>query len=155
MGAALPAPHLDSPGRPSSDQCAPLLLLSSVPAQIWCWQLAVARCHVVGLVTGRGRRVLHDHQADGGLAGLRRHVVGRVLLGGVFAPAVVQDAGDEEDEEEDDVAGHQDDEVQGDGVDLQVELHETHGGRFISRQLTENAKISKEDGGKEQMTAMK
>lgn len=115
----------------------------------------MARCHVVGLVTGRGRRVLHDHQADGWLAGLRRHIVGRVLLGGVFAPAVVEDAGDEEDEEEDDVTGHQDDEVQGDGVDLQVELHETHGSRFISRQLKENVEIRKEDGEKEQMTAMK
>lgn len=86
---------------------------------------------------------------------MRWHVVGRVLLGGVFAPAVVQDAGDEEDEEEDDVTGHQDDEVQGDGVDLQVELHETHGGRFISRQLKENVEIRKEDGEKEQMTTMK
>lgn len=106
----------------------------------------MARRHVVGLVPGGGRRVLHDHQADGRLAGLRRHVVGGILLGGVLSPAVVQDAGDEEDEEEDDVAGHQDDEVQGDGVDLQVELHETHGGRFISRQLQENAEIRKEDG---------
>lgn len=49
----------------SSDQCAPLLPLYSVSAQLRCWQLAVARCHVVGLITGRGRRVLHDHQADG------------------------------------------------------------------------------------------
>lgn len=115
----------------------------------------MARRHVVGLISGRGRRVLHDHQADGRLAGLRRHVVGGVLLGGVFAPAVVQDAGDEEDEEEDDVTGHQDDEVQGDGVDLQVKLHETHGGRFISRQLEENAEIRKKEGAKEQLTAMK
>lgn len=82
---------------------------------------------VVGLVARRGGRVLHDHQAYGRLAGWRRRVVGGVLLGGVFAPAVVQDAGDEEDQEQDDIAGDQDYEVQGDGVNLQVEFHETHG----------------------------
>jgi len=86
----------------------------------------VAR-RVVGLVAGRGRRVLHDHQAYGRLAGRRRRVVGGVLLRGVFASAVVQDAGDEEDQEQDDIAGDQDDEVEGDGVNLQVEFHETHG----------------------------
>lgn len=81
------------------------------------------------LTARRGRRVLHDHQAYGRLAGWRRGHRGRggILLGGVLPLAVVQDAGDEEDKEEDGVAGHQDDEVQGHGVNLQVEFHETHG----------------------------
>lgn len=114
------------PSSSSSDQSTPLLPLSSVPAQVWRRQLAAAR-RVVGLVAGGGGRVLHDHQAYGRLAGRRRRVVGGVLLGGVFAPAVVQDAGDEEDQEQDDIAGDQDDEVQGDGVNLQVKFHETHG----------------------------
>lgn len=82
---------------------------------------------VVGLVPGGGGRVLHDHQAYGRLAGRRWRVVRGVLLGGVFATAVVQDAGDEEDEQQDNIAGDQDDEVQGDGVNLQVEFHKTHG----------------------------
>lgn len=82
---------------------------------------------VVGLVAGRGGRVLHDHQAYGRLAGRRRRAVRGVLLGGVFATAVVQDTGDEEHEEQDDIAGNQDDEVQGDGVNLQVEFHKSHG----------------------------
>lgn len=120
------------PSSSSSDQSTPLLPLSfplplsSVPAQVWRRQLAVAR-RVVGLVAGGGGRVLHDHQANGRLAGWRRRVVGGVLFGGVFPPAVVQDAGDEEDQEQDDIAGDQDDEVQGDGVNLQVKFHETHG----------------------------
>lgn len=82
---------------------------------------------VVGLAAARGRRILHDDKAYGRLALRCRRAVGGVLLGGVFATAVVQDAGDEEDEEEDDIARHQDDEVEGDGVNLQVELHKTHG----------------------------
>lgn len=69
---------------------------------------------------------MHDHQAYGRLAGCRWRVVWGVLLGGVFAPAVIQDAGDEENQEQDDIAGHQDDEVEGDGVNLQVEFHKTH-----------------------------
>lgn len=81
---------------------------------------------VVGLIAGGGRRVLHDHQAYGRLARWRRCVVWGVLLGGVFAPAVIQDAGDEENQEQDDIAGHQDDEVEGDGVNLQIEFHKTH-----------------------------
>lgn len=117
----------------SSDQSTPLLPfplplplpLPSVPAQVWRRQLAVAR-RVVGLIAGGGGRVLHDHQAYGRLAGWRRRVVWGVLLGGVFAPAVIQDAGDEENQEQDDIAGHQDDEVEGDGVNLQVEFHKTH-----------------------------
>lgn len=112
----------------SLNQSASLLPfpLPSVAAQVRRRRLAVAR-GVVGLVAGGGGRVLHDHQAYGRLAGRRRCVVRGVLLGGVLASAVVQYAGDEKDQQQDDIAGDQDDEVEGDGVNLQVELHKTHG----------------------------
>lgn len=112
----------------SLNQSASLLPfpLPSVAAQVRRRRLAVAR-RVVGLVAGGGGRVLHDHQAYGRLAGRRRGVVRGVLLGGVLASAVVQYAGDEKDQQQDDIAGDQDDEVEGDGVNLQVELHKTHG----------------------------
>lgn len=101
------------------------LPLPSIAAQVRRRRLAVAR-RVVGLIAGGGGRVLHDHQAYGRLAGRRRCVVRGVLLGGVLASAVVQYAGDEKDQQQDDIAGYQDDEVEGDGVNLQVELHKTH-----------------------------
>ena len=47
--------------------------------------------------------LLHHHQADGGLGiqgGLRC-----ILLTGVLASAVIEHAGDEENQEQDDVAG--------------------------------------------------
>lgn len=81
---------------------------------------------VVGLIPGGGGRVLHDHQAYGRLAGRRWRVVRGVLLSGVLASAVVQYAGDEKDQQKDDITGYQDDEVECDGVNLQVELHKTH-----------------------------
>lgn len=111
----------------SLNQSASLLPfpLPSVAAQVRRRRLTVAR-RVVGFVTGGGGRVLHDHQAYGRLAWRRRCVVWGVLLGGVLASAVVQYAGDEKDQQQDDIAGHQDDEVEGDGVNLQVELHKTH-----------------------------
>lgn len=65
--------------------------------------------------------VLSYHHSDGRL-GIRRGLRS-TLLTGVLASAVIQHAGDEEHQEQDDVARNQDDEVQGDGVDLQIELH--------------------------------
>lgn len=103
---------------------------------------------VVGLVPGGGGRVLHDHQAYGRLAGWRWRVVRGVLLGGVFATAVVQDAGDEEDEQQDNIAGDQDDEVQGDGVNLQVEFHKTHGAAsYLGPDPEEEEMVGKERKG--------
>lgn len=69
---------------------------------------------------------MHDHLYGRGF-GLGVGSVGGVLLGGVLPPAVVQDAGNEKDEKEDNVAGYQDDEVEGHRVNLQVEFHEPHG----------------------------
>lgn len=117
-----------SPAQSSLDKSAPLfaLPLSPVPAQVRCGQLSMTGA--VGFIAARGRRVLHDDQADGRLAGRCRCVVRGILLGGVFAAAVVQDARDEEDQQQDDVAGHQNDEIQGDWINLQVELHEPHDG---------------------------
>lgn len=103
---------------------------------------------VVGLVPGGGGWVLHDHQAYGRLAGWRWRVVRGVLLGGVFATAVVQDAGDEEDEQQDNIAGDQDDEVQGDGVNLQVEFHKTHGAAsYLGPDPEEEEMVGKERKG--------
>lgn len=85
----------------------------------------MSRC-VVGLTAARGRRILHDYKAYGGLALWRRCVVRGVLLGGVFATAIIKDTGDKEHKEQYDIAGHQDDEVKGNGVNLQVEFHKTH-----------------------------
>lgn len=76
---------------------------------------------------GVGGRTLHDHQPDGSGVDVG-HGVGRVLLGGILALAVVEDAGDEEDEEEDDIAGDQDDEVEGDRVYFHIVGDEAHGG---------------------------
>lgn len=76
----------------------------------------------------RCRGALHHHQPDGRLG--RRRVRG-VLLGGIFAPAVVHDARYQEDQEQDDVAGDEDAEVQRDGVDLLVVFQKAHGARFM------------------------
>lgn len=65
--------------------------------------------------------VLSHHHSDGRLGiqcGLRR-----TLLAGIFASAVIQHTRDEEHQEQDDIACNKDDKVQGDRVDLQVELH--------------------------------
>lgn len=60
-----------------------------------------------------------DHQADGCLVGDGKW--GRVVLfAGIFSLAVVHDAGVEEDKKEDDIAGDQDDEVQGHWVNLKL-----------------------------------
>ncbi len=83
--------------------------------------------HLVLVPPGVGGRTLHDHQPDGSGVDVG-HGVGCVLLGGVLALAVIEDAGDEEDEEEDHIAGDQDDEVEGDRVYLQVVCDESHGG---------------------------
>lgn len=125
----------------SLNQSASLLPLPlpSVTAQVGRGRLAMTRC-VVGLVAGGGGRVLHDHQAYGRLAGRRRCVVRRVLLRGVLAPAVVQYAGDEKDQQKDDIAGYQDDEVEGDRVNLQVELHKTHDAASYLEPVQEKAR---------------
>lgn len=65
--------------------------------------------------------VLSYHHSDGRLG--IQCALRRILLTGILAPAVIQHTGDEEHQEQDDVACDQDDEVQGDRVDLQVELH--------------------------------
>ena len=135
-----------------SDQSAPLLALGSLAAQVRRLHLAVASRRVVGLVSRRGRRVLHDDQADRRLAGRRRRrsVVGSVLLGGVFPPAVVQDAGNEEDKQQDDITGHQDDEVQGHRVNLQVEFHKTHGAAsYLASDQLEDVCVSKRSSGRQ------
>lgn len=125
----------------SLNQSASLLPLPlpSVAAQVGRRRLAVPR-RVVGLVAGGGGRVLHDHQAYGRLAGRRRCVVRGVLLRGVLAPAVVQYAGDEKDQQQDDIAGNQDDEVESDGVNLQVELHKTHDAASYLEPVQESAR---------------
>lgn len=53
---------------------------------------------------------MHHHEPDGRLL-LGGGGLGNVLLGRVFAPAVVQDARDEKDQKQDHVAGDEDDEV--------------------------------------------
>lgn len=65
--------------------------------------------------------VLRHHHSDGRLG--FQCALRRTFLTGIFASAVIQHAGDEEHQEQDDVACNKDDEVQGDRVDLQVELH--------------------------------
>lgn len=82
--------------------------------------------HIVLVPPGVGGRVLHDHQPYGCGVDVG-HGVGFVLFGGVFSLAVVEDAGDEEDQEENDIAGDKDDEVEGDRVDLHIVCDETHG----------------------------
>lgn len=75
---------------------------------------------------------LHHHQADGGLGiegGLRS-----TLFTGVLASAVIQHTGDEENQEQNDVAHDQDDQVQGDRVNLQVKLHHTSQGQELGLQ---------------------
>lgn len=72
----------------------------------------------------RSWRALHHHQPDGGLRGLW---IRGVLFGGIFAPAVVHDTGYEEDQEQDNVAGDENAEVQSDRVDLLVVLQKAHG----------------------------
>lgn len=67
-------------------------------------------CVVLLVITRRGRGVLHHHEPDGRLL-LGGWGLGNVLLGRVFAAAVVQDARDEKDQKQDDVAGDEDDEV--------------------------------------------
>lgn len=69
-------------------------------------------------------RALHHHQPDGRL---RRLWIWGVLLRGIFAPAVVHDTGYQENQEQDNVAGDEDAEVQSDGVDLLVVLQKAHG----------------------------
>lgn len=76
----------------------------------------------------RRRGALHHHQPDGGLGGLR---VRSVLLGGIFAPAVIHDTGYEENQEQDNVAGDEDAKVQSDGVDLLVVFQKAHGACFM------------------------
>lgn len=83
--------------------------------------------HLVLVPPGIGGRTLHDYQPDRSGVDVR-HGVGCVLFGGVLALAVIEDAGDEEDEEEDDIAGDQDDEVEGDWVYLHIVGDEAHGG---------------------------
>lgn len=83
--------------------------------------------HLVLVPPGIGGRTLHDHQPDRSGVDIG-HGVGCVLFGGVLALAVIEDAGDEEDEEEDDIAGDQDDEVEGDRVYLHIVSDEAHGG---------------------------
>jgi len=91
--------------------------------------LVVGRDHVGRVPPALRRRgALHHHQPDGGRRG---QGVRGVLLGGVFAPAVVHDARYQEDEEQDDVAGDEDAEVQGDGVDLLVVFQKAHGARLM------------------------
>lgn len=72
----------------------------------------------------RSGGALHHDQTDGGLG---RGWVGSVLLGGVFAAAVVHDAGDQEDQQQHDIAGDEDAQVECDRVDLLVVLQKTHG----------------------------
>lgn len=97
--------------------------------------LFLPKVRVRGLVVGgdhvgrvppchRSRRALHHHQPDGRLCGLR---VRGVLLGGIFAPAVVHDTRYQEHQEQDNVAGDEDAEVQSDRVDLLVVLQKAHG----------------------------
>ena len=97
--------------QPASHHCAFLPQWSTIPKM-----KARAPCPV-----GPRSTLLHHHQVDGGLGvqgGLRS-----ILLTGVLALAVIQHAGDEENQEQDDVARNQDDQVQGDRVNLQVKFH--------------------------------
>lgn len=90
----------------------------------------VVCCDHVGRVppSHRGWRALHHHQPDGGLG---RLWVGGVLLGWIFAPAVVHDTRYQEDQEQDNVAGDEDAKVQSDGVDLLVVFQKAHGACFM------------------------
>lgn len=69
-------------------------------------------------------RALHHHQPD---RRLRWLWIRGVLLRGIFAPAVVHDTRYQEDQEQDNVAGDEDAEVQSDRVDLLVVLQKAHG----------------------------
>lgn len=92
--------------------------------------IMVSRDHVGRVPSCHGGGgALHDHQADGGLG---RSRVWRILLGGVFTAAVVHDAGDQEDQQQHDIAGDEDAEVERDRVDLLVVLQKTHGARSIA-----------------------
>lgn len=88
-----------------SDQRAPLL--THVRGQR---REVGGSCVVLFVITRRGRRVLHHHKPDGRLL-LRGRGLGNVLLGRVFAAAVVQNARNKKDQKQDDVAGDEDDEV--------------------------------------------
>lgn len=83
--------------------------------------LALVR-HSSGVVPAGGRG-LYDDQADGAVVGARDRV-GGVHSARVLALAVVHHAGDEEDEEQDDVAGDKDEEVQRYRVDLHLVQHD-------------------------------
>lgn len=65
--------------------------------------------------------LLHHHQPDGGLAAGRD--LGSILLAGILPPAVVEHAGDQENQEQNHVASYQNDEIQGNRVNLQIKLH--------------------------------
>lgn len=90
----------------------------------------VVGCDHVGRVppSHRGWRALHHHQPDGRLSRLR---VRGVLLGGIFAPAVVHYTRYQEDQEQDNVAGDEDAKVQSDRVDLLVVFQKSHGACFM------------------------
>lgn len=90
----------------------------------------VIGCDHVGRVppSHRSRRTLHHHQPDGRLGRLR---VRGVLLGRIFAPAVVHDTRYQEDQEQDNVAGDEDAKVQSDRVDLLVVFQKAHGACFM------------------------
>lgn len=118
------------------------LLLSKVRV---C-RLVVGRDHVrLVPASHRSRRALHHHQPDGGLRGLWLR---GVLLGGIFAPAVVHDTGYQEDKQQDNVAGDKDAQVQSDRVDLLVVFQKAHGARFMLGALrplkTSAARVSRE-----------
>lgn len=98
---------------------------------------------------GRGG-ALHDDQADGRLRGGR---VGGVLLGGVLSAAVVHDAGDQEDQQEHDIAGDEDAQVERDRVDLLVVLQKTHGD--IARGGVASAALTPRERGRESSAAIR
>lgn len=83
-----------------SDHCAFLL-----PEVRVCW--LVVGCDHVGCVPPShwGWRALHHYQPDGRLGWLR---VWGVLLGGIFAPAVIHDTRYQEDQEQNNIAGNKD-----------------------------------------------
>lgn len=92
-------------------------------------RLVVGRDHVGGVpLSHRGRRALHHHQPDGRLRRLR---VRGVLLGRIFAPAVIHDTWYQEDQEQDNVAGDEDAKVQSNWIDLLVVFQKAHGARFM------------------------
>lgn len=87
------------------DQCASLL--SHIRGK---GRKVGGSCVILFIITGRRRGVLHHHKPYGRLLlwgrGLRR-----VFFRRVFATTVVQNARDEKDQEQDHVAGDEDDKV--------------------------------------------